>query len=112
MVDDDARIRDLLRRYLTQEGLEVILAEDGKALNRILLRDTVDLIVLDPHDPRDPILANLAHRLRDARPTRRTRRLPTPSKTRSTRQAFIRAGFCVGGHGTFFARTSSLPTGR
>ena len=47
VVDDDARIRDLLRRYLTQEGLEVILAEDGKALNRILLRDTVDLIVLD-----------------------------------------------------------------
>ena len=47
VVDDDARIRDLLRRYLTQEGFEVVLAEDGKALNRILLRDTVDLIVLD-----------------------------------------------------------------
>ena len=47
IVDDDARIRDLLRRYLTQEGFEVIVAEDGKALNRILLRDTVDLIVLD-----------------------------------------------------------------
>jgi two-component system phosphate regulon response regulator OmpR len=31
VVDDDARIRDLLRRYLTQEGFEVILAEDGKA---------------------------------------------------------------------------------
>ena len=47
VVDDDARIRDLLRRYLTQEGFEVMVAEDGKALNRILLRDTVDLIVLD-----------------------------------------------------------------
>jgi two-component system phosphate regulon response regulator OmpR len=47
VVDDDARIRDLLRRYLTQEGFEVFLAEDGKALNRILLRETVDLIVLD-----------------------------------------------------------------
>src|ERR1700712_3427747 len=47
IVDDDARIRDLLRRYLTQEGFEVIVAEDGKALNRILLRDTVDLMVLD-----------------------------------------------------------------
>ncbi len=45
VVDDDARIRDLLRRYLTQEGFEVIVAEDGKALNRILLRDTVDLII-------------------------------------------------------------------
>ena len=46
VVDDDARIRDLLRRYLTQEGFEVILAEDGKALNRLMLRETADLIVL------------------------------------------------------------------
>lgn len=47
VVDDDARIRDLLRRYLTQEGFEVFQAEDGAALNRILLRESVDLIVLD-----------------------------------------------------------------
>ena len=47
VVDDDARIRDLLRRYLTQEGFEVMVAEDGKALSRLLLRETVDLIVLD-----------------------------------------------------------------
>ena len=26
VVDDDARIRDLLRRYLTQEGFEVMVA--------------------------------------------------------------------------------------
>ncbi|PJC12435.1 MAG: two-component system response regulator OmpR, partial [Comamonadaceae bacterium CG_4_9_14_0_8_um_filter_60_18] len=47
VVDDDSRIRDLLRRYLTQEGFEVLLAEDGKALTRVLLREPVDLIVLD-----------------------------------------------------------------
>ena len=47
VVDDDARIRDLLRRYLTQEGFDVLLAEDGKSLNRQLTRETVDLIVLD-----------------------------------------------------------------
>nr|WP_295075538.1 two-component system response regulator OmpR [uncultured Roseateles sp.] len=47
VVDDDARIRDLLRRYLTQEGFEVLLAEDARALNRQLSRETVDLIVLD-----------------------------------------------------------------
>jgi two-component system, OmpR family, phosphate regulon response regulator OmpR len=47
IVDDDARIRDLLRRYLTQEGFEVLLAEDAKSLNRLLTRETVDLIVLD-----------------------------------------------------------------
>ena len=46
-LDDDARIRDLLRRYLTQEGFEVLLAEDAKALNRLLTRETIDLIVLD-----------------------------------------------------------------
>ena len=51
VVDDDARIRDLLRRYLTQEGFEVMVAEDGKALNRLLLRETVDIIA-GPDDAR------------------------------------------------------------
>jgi two-component system phosphate regulon response regulator OmpR len=65
VVDDDARIRDLLRRYLTQEGFEVILAEDGKALNRIMLRDTVDLIVLDLMMPGEDGLS-ICRRLRAA----------------------------------------------
>ncbi|TSE31845.1 Transcriptional regulatory protein OmpR [Tepidimonas thermarum] len=47
IVDDDSRIRELLHRYLSQEGFEVLLAEDGARLDRLLLRDTVDLIVLD-----------------------------------------------------------------
>ena len=47
VVDDDIRIRDLLRRYLMQESFEVMQAEDGKALNRVLQREPVDLIVLD-----------------------------------------------------------------
>ena len=47
IVDDDARIRDLLNRYLKQEGFEVWLAEDAKTMDRLMLRDTVDLIVLD-----------------------------------------------------------------
>lgn len=47
VVDDDARIRDLLNRYLTQEGFDVWVAEDARMLDRLLLRDTVDLIVLD-----------------------------------------------------------------
>lgn len=53
VVDDDARIRDLLRRYLTQQGFEVLLAEDGKAMTRLMQRDTVDLIVLDLMMPGD-----------------------------------------------------------
>lgn len=47
VVHDDARIRELLRRYLTQEGFEVSLAEDGAAMTRSLQRDPVDLIILD-----------------------------------------------------------------
>ena len=47
VVDDDARIRDLLRRYLTQEGFEVSTAEGGAELNTVLQRDAIDLIVLD-----------------------------------------------------------------
>ena len=65
IVDDDARIRDLLRRYLAQEGFEVILAEDSKALNRILVRDTVDLIVLDLMLPGEDGLS-ICRRLRAA----------------------------------------------
>ncbi|HQY07333.1 MAG: two-component system response regulator OmpR [Burkholderiales bacterium] len=65
VVDDDARIRDLLRRYLTQEGFEVLLAEDSKALNRILTRETVDLIVLDLMLPGEDGLS-ICRRLRAA----------------------------------------------
>ncbi len=65
VVDDDSRIRDLLRRYLTQEGFEVYQAEDGKALNRILLRETVDLIVLDLMLPGEDGLS-ICRRLRAA----------------------------------------------
>src|SRR5205085_4136039 len=65
VVDHDARIRDLLRRYLTQEGFEVILAEDGKALNRLMLRETADLIVLDLMMPGEDGLS-ICRRLRAA----------------------------------------------
>ncbi|MEI7784477.1 MAG: two-component system response regulator OmpR [Betaproteobacteria bacterium] len=66
VLDDDARIRDLLRRYLSQEGFEVALAEDGKALSRILLRDAVDLIVLDLMMPGEDGLS-VCRRLRAAK---------------------------------------------
>src|ERR1035437_3518258 len=65
IVDDDARIRDLLRRYLTQEGFEVLQAEDGKALTRILQREPVDLIVLDLMLPGEDGLS-ICRRLRGA----------------------------------------------
>lgn len=66
VVDDDARIRDLLRRYLTKEGLEVSIAEDGKALNRLLLRESADLIVLDLMMPGEERSVHLPCSLRAA----------------------------------------------
>jgi len=65
VVDDDSRIRDLLRRYLSQEGFDVLLAEDGKALTRILLREPVDLVVLDLMMPGEDGLS-VCRRLRGA----------------------------------------------
>ena len=65
VVDDDARIRDLLRRYLTQEGFEVLLVEDSKALNRLMTRETIDLIVLDLMLPGEDGLS-ICRRLRAA----------------------------------------------
>jgi two-component system phosphate regulon response regulator OmpR len=47
VVDDDARIRELLQRYLTQAGYAVMVAEDAVALSRIMSYEFVDLIVLD-----------------------------------------------------------------
>jgi two-component system, OmpR family, phosphate regulon response regulator OmpR len=65
LVDDDARIRDLLGRYLMMEGFEVLHAEDGKALTRVLQREPVDLIVLDLMMPGEDGLS-ICRRLRGA----------------------------------------------
>ena len=65
VVDDDTRIRDLLKRYLTQEGFDVLLAEDGKSLTRLMMRETVDLIVLDLMMPGEDGLS-ICRRLRAA----------------------------------------------
>jgi len=47
VVDDDPKLRELLRRYLAENQFEVSLAQDGPAMNRLLQRQPVDLIVLD-----------------------------------------------------------------
>ncbi len=65
VVDDDARIRDLLRRYLTQEGFEVLLAEDAQGAEPPAARETVDLIVLDLMLPGEDGLS-ICRRLRAA----------------------------------------------
>ena len=47
VVDDDDRMRELLLRYLAQQGFETLAAGDGRELDRQLSRNHVDLIVLD-----------------------------------------------------------------
>ena len=65
VVDDDGRIRDLLRRYLGQEGFEVLLAEDARSLERLRRREWLDLIVLDLMMPGEDGLS-VCRRLRAA----------------------------------------------
>jgi two-component system, OmpR family, phosphate regulon response regulator OmpR len=47
VVDDDARLRDLLNRYLTEQGFSVRAVADGNDMNRQLARERYDLMVLD-----------------------------------------------------------------
>ena len=47
IVDDDIRTRESLKNYLRQEGFEVLQADDSKAMTRVLLRESVDMIILD-----------------------------------------------------------------
>jgi DNA-binding response OmpR family regulator len=47
VVDDEARIRTMLRRYLDGEGFKVSEAADGTAMRRILEGEAVDLVLLD-----------------------------------------------------------------
>jgi len=47
VVDDDARLRDLLTRYLTEQGFQVQALPDASQLDRKLQRDPPHLLVLD-----------------------------------------------------------------
>jgi DNA-binding response OmpR family regulator len=47
IVDDEPRIRTMLRRYLSDEGFKVSDAADGTAMRAVLERGGVDLVLLD-----------------------------------------------------------------
>jgi two-component system phosphate regulon response regulator OmpR len=47
VVDDDARLRELLNRYLSEQGYSVRAVVDGNDMNRWLARERFDLMVLD-----------------------------------------------------------------
>jgi DNA-binding response OmpR family regulator len=47
VVDDEPRIRTMVRRYLTEEGLKVSEAGDGATMRRALEHEAIDLVLLD-----------------------------------------------------------------
>src|SRR5690242_20055297 len=65
VVDDDARLRDLLRRYLLDSGFRVTVAADAREARANLASCAFDLIVLDVMMPGDSGL-DLTRELRAA----------------------------------------------
>jgi two-component system OmpR family response regulator len=65
VVDDHKDIRDLLARYLDQNGLRVTTAADAGAARRVLKSAAIDLVVLDIMMPGEDGLSLCRH-LREA----------------------------------------------
>jgi two-component system OmpR family response regulator len=61
VVDDHRDIRDLVGRYLTQQGYRISLAENGGALRDLLETGALDLIVLDVMMPGEDGLSLCRH---------------------------------------------------
>ena len=47
IVDDEPRIRNMLRRYLVEEGFKVSDAGDGAGMRAVLAREVIHLVLLD-----------------------------------------------------------------
>jgi len=47
VVDDDIRLRELLQRYLTEQGFSVKIATDSKEMDAALATSQFDLMILD-----------------------------------------------------------------
>ena len=63
VVDDDKRLRDLLQRYLGEQGFAVRTADNAPAMDKSLARESFDLIILDLMLPGEDGLS-ICHRLR------------------------------------------------
>src|SRR5471030_2270470 len=61
VVDDEPRIRTMLRRYLAEEGFQVSDAADGAAMRTVLERETIHLVLLDLMMPGEDGLALARH---------------------------------------------------
>ncbi|HEY6896513.1 MAG TPA: two-component system response regulator OmpR [Rhodocyclaceae bacterium] len=63
IVDDDARLRQLLERYLREQGFSPRAVENAESMDRALAREHADLLVLDLMMPGEDGLA-VCRRLR------------------------------------------------
>jgi two-component system phosphate regulon response regulator OmpR len=63
VVDDDQRLRELVVRYLTEQGFEARAVPDGASMDKQLARERYDLVVLDLMLPGEDGLA-ICRRLR------------------------------------------------
>src|SRR5487761_2593017 len=68
VVDDDVRLRDLLTRYLSEQGFQVASLPDATQIDRKLQRDPPHLVVLDLMLPGEDGLS-VCRRLRGAKET-------------------------------------------
>ena len=64
VVDDDSRLRDLLVRYLGEQGLDVKAVGDAAHMDKLRTREHFDLVVLDLMLPGEDGLS-LARHLRE-----------------------------------------------
>src|SRR5689334_680089 len=68
VVDDDLRLRDLLQRYLSEQGFGVHTVSDAAGMDKLLGRERVDLLVLDLMLPGEDGLS-ICRRLRGGKNT-------------------------------------------
>ncbi|QMV13015.1 osmolarity response regulator transcription factor OmpR [Vibrio spartinae] len=66
VVDDDARLRSLLERYLTDQGYHVRSVANSEQMDRLLARENFHLMVLDLMLPGEDGLS-ICHRLRQSK---------------------------------------------
>jgi DNA-binding response OmpR family regulator len=68
IVDDDPALRELLKRYLGEQGFAVVAVNDGVAMDHHLGEHAADLIILDLMLPGEDGLS-IAKRVRNSRDT-------------------------------------------
>src|SRR5512134_3205591 len=68
VVDDDLRLRDLLNRYLGEQGFAVRAVPDAPAMDKLLAHERFDLVVLDLMLPGEDGLS-ICRRLRGTKNT-------------------------------------------